>query len=395
MIKKGNKDLSGVGKRDSLAARASKEPYWHKLAAGKVLGFRPSTRGAGGTWIARYSEPGTGKRPSRSLGDFGHLTPNERFTAAQAEARAWFEHLSGGGAHKSITVQEACKRYAAGNPEAAARFKRYVDSDPIGKVIVSKLTKEQVRAWRKRLTDTPALVALNNKRGKSLGKPITRERSPATVNRDMVPLRAALNLALDHGDALNDQAWRVALRPIKKADGRRNLYLDRNQRRALLDKLPTDAGAFARGLCLLPLRPGALAGLLAGDFDARRNELTIERDKSGEGRKILLPADTAAMLKAQARDKLPAAPLFARGDGKAWQAYMWKGPIKQAVIAAGLPTSATAYTLRHSTITDLVQGGLDLLTIAQVSGTSVAMIERHYGHLQRKRAAEALAGLAL
>ena len=54
-----------------------------------------------------------------------------------------------------------------------------------------------------------------------------------------------------------------------------------------------------------------------------------------------------------------------------------------------------AYTLRHSTITDLVQGGLDLLTVAQVSGTSVAMIEKHYGHLQRDRAAAALAGLAL
>lgn len=63
--------------------------------------------------------------------------------------------------------------------------------------------------------------------------------------------------------------------------------------------------------------------------------------------------------------------------------------------AAGLPPAATTYTLRHSTITDLVTGGLDLLTVAQLSGTSVAMIERHYGHLQRARAADALAGLVL
>lgn len=386
-------DLSKVSTREKLDP--AHHPHWQRLAVGCHLGFAPSKVGKHGAWHARCFDSEARKQHAKALGDFGHLPPNERFTAAAKAARDWFDHLSGGGAQKSITVREACERYAAGNPEAAARFKRYVDSDPIGKVIISKLTKEQVRAWRKRLVDTPALVALNNNRGKSLGKPITRERSPATVNRDMVPLRAALNLALDHGDALNDQAWRVALRPIKKADGRRNLYLDRDQRRALLEKLPADAKAFARGLCSLPLRPGALAGLLVGDFDARRNELTIERDKSGDGRKILLPADTAAMLKEQARDKLPAAPLFARWDGKAWLAYMWKGPIKQAVIAAGLPAGTTAYTLRHSTITDLVQGGLDLLTIAQVSGTSVAMIEKHYGHLQRKRAAEALAGLAL
>jgi hypothetical protein len=43
----------------------------------------------------------------------------------------------------------------------------------------------------------------------------------------------------------------------------------------------------------------------------------------------------------------------------------------------------------------LVQNGLDLLAVALVSGTSVAMIEKHYGHLQRKQTAQALASLAL
>ena len=54
-----------------------------------------------------------------------------------------------------------------------------------------------------------------------------------------------------------------------------------------------------------------------------------------------------------------------------------------------------AYTLRHSAITDLVTGGLDLLTVAQLAGTSVAMIERHYGHLRGDHAAQALERLAL
>jgi hypothetical protein len=38
---------------------------------------------------------------------------------------------------------------------------------------------------------------------------------------------------------------------------------------------------------------------------------------------------------------------------------------------------------------------LDLLTVAQISGTSVVMIERHYGHLRGDIAASALARLAL
>jgi len=124
-------------------------------------------------------------------------------------------------------------------------------------------------------------------------------------------------------------------------------------------------------------------------------ELVIARDKTGAGRRLLLPAQTVALFKEMVRSKHPAAPLFSRADGVPWNKDSWKWPIKEAAQAAGLPAGATAYTLRHSTITDLVTGGLDLLTVAQVSGTSVAMIEKHYGHLQRERAAQALASLAL
>ena len=66
-----------------------------------------------------------------------------------------------------------------------------------------------------------------------------------------------------------------------------------------------------------------------------------------------------------------------------------------AAAKAGLSMTVTAYTIRHSVITDLVTNGLDLLTVAQLSGTSVAMIEKHYGHHRADHAAKALAGLSL
>lgn len=380
-------DLSTVRSREKL--KPQREPFWHKLATGQFLGFRPSSIGKGGTWIARYYDADTRKKPIRSLGDFGHLPASDRFSAASAEAREWFRHLSHGGSVEAVTVREACERYAKGNPDAQARFPRYVYDDPIAKVKLQKLREHHVREWRERLEGMPALVSRSKK-----GDTVTRQRSPATVNRDMVAFRAALNMALKRGEVATALAWKEALQPAE-AKGRRNLYLDREQRRALLAELPKDAAAFCRGLCLLPLRPGALAALRAGDFDPRRNELAVDHDKAGEGRRILVEGNTAAMLRELVKSKLPAAPLFAQVDGRAWNKDDWKKPIKAAVIAADLPASTTAYTLRHSTVTDLVQGGLDLLTIAQVSGTSVAMIERHYGHLQRKRAAEALAGLAL
>ena len=104
---------------------------------------------------------------------------------------------------------------------------------------------------------------------------------------------------------------------------------------------------------------------------------------------------TAAFFEAAFKDKLPTAPVLSLADGKAWSKDAWKWPIKAAAEAALLPDGTTAYTLRHSVISDLVHDGLDLLTVAQISGTSVAMIERHYGHLRSDVAAGALARLAL
>lgn len=208
-------------------------------------------------------------------------------------------------------------------------------------------------------------------------------------------MRAALNKILAPGAPGTEAAWQEALRSIRNANRQRTLYLDRDQRRALLANVSAVAEPFVRTLCLLPLRPGAVASLTVGDFDERTSELTIGRDKSGKSRRILVPRAVAALFAAQSKDKLRAAPLLTQANGKAWDRNTWKKPIAEAADRASLPVGATAYTLRHSTITDLVNGGLQLLAIAQISDTSIEMIERHYGHLDRHASAEALAGLTL
>ena len=121
----------------------------------------------------------------------------------------------------------------------------------------------------------------------------------------------------------------------------------------------------------------------------------IGQDKAGAKRRIKLPKSTAAFLIEVAKDKLPQAPLFTRRGGQPWNKEAWKWPVKAEVRAAGLPPSTTAYSLRHSVISDLVHEGLDLLTVAQISGTSVVMIERHYGHRRGEVASTALARLVI
>lgn len=64
-------DLTTFRGREKLKPRP--QPYWQQLASRQFLGFRPSTVGRGGTWIARHYDPETRGKPIRSLGDFGHL----------------------------------------------------------------------------------------------------------------------------------------------------------------------------------------------------------------------------------------------------------------------------------------------------------------------------------
>ncbi len=385
-------DLSRVNIRDDLKCLAKGEPHWQRIKPGCFVGFARSAKDGEGTWHARAYDPDTQRYRRKAFGAFPQLPGNAKFAAAKHEAERFAELVESGGQvrAKIETVADACKEYAKTRPEAAHRFRRYVDNDPLAKVKLDKLRRRHLQEWRGRLEAQPALVSRRKK-----GEPVHRERAASTVNRDMAVLRAALTKVLSPGTPNTEAAWQEALKAVSNADGRRTLYLDRGQRRKLVDNISAEAEPFVRALCLLPLRPGALAALTAGDFDKRTAELTIGKDKTGKPRRIQLPAEAAKLLTGQAAAKLPGAPLFMRANGKAWDKSSWKLPIKAAVVAADLPGNASAYTLRHSTITDLVSAGLPLLTIAQISGTSAEMIERHYGHLASDAAVKALGELAL
>ena len=379
--------LDTVSAREKLAPRHN--PYWLRLSKGCYLGFRKLSDTTPGTWQARCRRP-DGELAQTTLGTLEEHRGHERFDQAVAAARAWFDTNL-----HPISVRDACNDYIqhvreqkgdGPDRELEARYKRWVWTDPIHDVELSKLTRDHLTAFRRRLLNSPVKVRRSGE---------TRERSRDTVNRDIATLRAALNYAFAHGKTTTDAAWREPLKAFKGVSKRRTLYLDRNQRRSLIQAAPADLAQFLTALSMLPLRPGALAALHVRDFDARLRVLTVGRDKSGHGRMIKLPQQCAALLDRMAAGKDANAPLFTRNDGAAWNKDSWYTPIKDAVAAAALPASATAYTLRHSVISDLVHGGLDLLTVAQISGTSVAMIEKHYGHLRESIAETALAGLAL
>ncbi|WP_370178060.1 tyrosine-type recombinase/integrase [Alteriqipengyuania sp.] len=382
--------MSKVGVRDRLKCR--REPYWQRLRIGCFLGYRPSKKDGPGTWIARAYDPVARRYQLRALGDLGELTKKEMFAAAKREAERHAETVEAGGTLKTRieNVADACRAYAQSRPEAEQRFSRLIYDDPLAHIKLEKLRRRHLLEWRSRLEQKPALVS----RARN-AEPVTRPRAASTVNRDMAVLRAALTKVLAPGRPNTEAAWQEALRAIPNADGRRTLYLDREQRRLLISHCDGEIEPFLRALCFLPLRPGALASLTVGDFDARTSELLIGRDKSGRSRRIKVPTEASALFQFHSEGKDGSEPMFRRKNKQAWDKNSWKRPIAAAVRSANLPHGATAYTLRHSTITDLVRAGLPLLTIAQISGTSAEMIERHYGHLVGDETTQALSLLAI
>ena len=388
--------IDTVTARDALKARHA--PHWLKISEGCHLGFRKTTTTSQGAWIARCRDKGTGAYQLHSLGGLETITGARRYDEAVRLARQWFEHRSMGGASEAITVADACRRHVqklrdAGREstaeDAEARFKRWVYPDAkFGSVPLMKLTPGALHDWRIKLSKTPAMH--QDKTQTSI-----RPRAASTLNRDMAVLKTALNLALEDGYATSGSAWAAKLKPVKDAENRRDCYIDKGQRRELVAHAAPDLAAFLEALSLIPLRPGAVAGLTVGNFDKRLGVIKVGKDKAGRDRKITLPPHAASFFSVQAKNKLPTAPLIARAEGKFWDKDAWKGPFKKAAAAAGLPAEATAYALRHSVITDLIaHGGLDTMTVAQLSGTSLAMIEKHYGHLLHDHAATGLASLA-
>jgi site-specific recombinase XerD len=372
------KRLDRVDVRGRLELR--RDPYWQRISEGRYIGFRKMTKGSEGTWLARvYVDC---KYAHRSLGDFSELPDGDRYDAALREANKWFDHLDLGGSTKPGTVRAACEAYLetlqnergdAAKQNADGFFKRLVYDDPIAEVDLAKLNKEHVTTWRKKV--------------------LKDSTEKSSFNRNITSLRAALNLAHEEGKIATDQAWIKALKPLKNVDNRRTLYLERGERKKLVEGASDEAKPLFKTLNLLPMRPGEVANLRVEYLKASQRALEIPTGKT-EPRIIPLTDEMVSHFKQCASGKLPKAWLVSRADGGQWDRFAWRDEMKLAAAAAHLPPATVAYTLRHSVITDLVVGGLDIFTVAKLAGTSVAMIQKHYGHLQNDHARSHLEKLA-
>lgn len=339
-----------------------------------------------------------GRGQERVIGTYPVMTLEAARDAARRELGEVAEH----GAPLAVskpkdhgTVADACRDYVAalrkeGRESTAAdaerRFERCVYPDRIGKIKLSDLHEDDVAAWRDRV-EAGNLPDLPTRKGRP---PVAKPLSKSSVNRVRSVLVAALNHAVRRRKVSPDRVIEWAnVKPHRDATQRRELYLDVRQRRALLEAADGPVRDLIECVALTGCRPGDPAVCLREDYDARTG--TVRFKTKGHDRKVPLSPVAKALFDRLAKGKLPKAHLFAQADGRPWTADAWSKPVREAAAKARLPAGATMYALRHAWITDAIVGGLDLLTVAKLAGTSLQMIEKHYGHLVGGTARDRLA----
>ena len=360
------KRISVARERNALPERRS--PYWQALKRGFQIGCRKLNGGE--YWLAR-AYVGNDKYEQRPLAGV------QNWEEAVRASKGFFDHVERGGTVSRDTVSEVfdeyCKTTKASPTHGTVKAS-------LGDLANVNINDPKLGAHLTQWMKSDALTKQAN------GK----ERSSATIKRMVAPLKAALNANIKN---IVSTDWQRNLACEKVETTSRELYLTIDQRRQLIEHAAPDAKPFIKLLCSVPLRPGDWHDRTVLHFNRRTKTLRVE-SKNHE-RDVPLSTATYALLEAAAKDKTPLAPLFTRSSGAAWDKQSWNEAIKAAASRAKLPAETCAYTLRHSTITDLVTTGLDLVQVAKLAGTSLKMIDLHYGKLRADQQLSALDKIAV
>ena len=278
------------------------------------------------------------------------------------------------------SVEAACKDYVedrrgekneACAHDAEKRFERTVYGTAFGRMPVARIVSLDIKTWRQETG-----------------------LSKSSQNRTMTALRAALNLAVQNRRVAADRRieW-ASVRQHKGVTKRRTLFLDLDQRRLLLRHATGSVRDLIAGMALTGARPGDLTGARRSQYDSRTKSVTFASKNAF--RTVPLPSAAVTLFDRLAQGKHPDDLLFTRDDGKPWAHSDWDELVRAAAEKAGLPPGVCLYTLRHSYITQSLLDGMSTLEVARISGTSLAMIERHYGHLVMTAARERLERVGL
>jgi integrase len=169
---------------------------------------------------------------------------------------------------------------------------------------------------------------------------------------------------------------------------RREKVLTEKERRKIRAAAQAPFDDYMRALELTGARPfSEVAKVTAADVDLEKGTWTLARWKNsrkqkGKKRVIYLVPEMLEMTR-RLVERRPEGPIFRNRNGKPWTRQALTARFRALGEAVGIE-DLTAYAVRHGFITDALARGVPVAVVAELCGTSIQTIERHYNHMNVK-----------
>lgn len=321
--------------------------------------------------IGRESEGVTRSKVEEALAQFKTDARHDRLSLPKGRkiamtfavaATKYLEHLKETGG-KDITAKE--------------RILRLHLVPFFGKLVLGRITKTDVDRYKAhRQSGTSRRGGyMQDKSGKGSS---THPVAAATIVRELAVFSGLMNVAVELGWSATKPG---IIRPA--VDNARITYLTNEQAGRLLDAAAEDICPALYGFIRIGLETGMrkseILSIRVENIDIERRRIFLPVAKAGS-REQPITEGLADYLRSIIQES--EGWLFPAGRANSTGHFMRINvAFRRAVIAAGLdPKTVTPHTLRHTAVTHLVQGGVPLPTVQQISGHKTLSMVARYAH---------------
>lgn len=376
-----------------------KQPYYRLILQGLHLGYYRGART--GTWSARRFR-GDGRYAETKLGTADDVADADgvvvlTFGQAQEKARAWFAACALADTGKpaplrpyavSDALNDYERDYIRRGGKAVDRLRRTTAAHIrplLGQIEVEKLSRSKIEHWLEERASAPPRVRSRkghppNHRVPDISADGVRRRRES-ANRVLTVLKAALNLAYQHGKAGSKAAWET-VKPYREVSASKIRYITDEESKNLVEACAPPFRYLVIGALLTGARYGELAAMRVGDFDSAAGTVHIPRSKSGKARHIFLTEEGWKFFAGAVAKKRTSDLVFSRQNGGAWGSSHQIRHMREACQRAGIEPPISFHILRHTYASRLAMRGVPLNVIAdQLGHSDTRMTEKHYAHL--------------
>jgi integrase len=253
--------------------------------------------------------------------------------------------------------------------------------DHVGGRLVAKLCEDDLDAWCSTHAKTAGKVNAGGKKGGTRQGTVWSESTQARA-------KAIVLAVLNYGvKKLNMPPH--PLRHVKPGGvGNRERYLTEEERKKIRGAVKGVFAEYVFALEQTGARPfSEVCKVTAADVDLEKRTWTLvkwKNSKKQKGKKrVIFLSQPMVELTRKLMAKHPEGPLFRCSAGTPWSRQSITARFRGLSAKLGM-ADVTAYTFRHTAISDALIRGVPVAVCAELFGTSIQTISRVYAHIDKR-----------